>query len=435
MKKSIIAIILMLAMLCGCQSQSEEVYTTKQTDELVIYIAPGTEYWIRMAIGKFESLYGIEVTTVDFSKDAAAYADTVSAELMAGDGPDIIFPLRMNMAIAKAMKNDVFLDLTEYFTNDEEFNEVDYLENVFESGKYNGKQLLVPVTFSSETVIASTSQIENIGFSFENVSDIISYLDEMAACVPAAQQNPMFKQMTQNKNRFGVFMNQTGIEFLDYENDIVCEDEDNIRKFFESYKRYFLTDYDPDSAYYITNMGHQNMLSGEYYFYDAFTFDIDAAVRAASVLKHNGGYEIKELKSVDGSSIAAIEMVAAVSANSKNKVNAYNFIKILISEYLQNANRFNGIPIRKSSIEKTVKNAQATYTQDLDVNGFIASQLTDDEITEFIDKFSSFDKLYIKNTNIENLIFETMLPYFQDKQDYDTCFAELKSKLSLYLNE
>jgi len=61
--------------------------------------------------------------------------------------------------------------------------------------------------------------------------------------------------------------------------------------------------------------------------------------------------------------------------------------------------------------------------------------LEDKEVKKILDTLYSADIYYIQDTNITDMVFETMLPYFQDKQDYDTCFAELKSKLSLYLNE
>lgn len=434
MKRVILLILLFSALLSGCKTtiQKEETAVAEPTDELIIYIPPYSDYWLNPIISRFEFLYGIEVTTVDFSDSVETYRDTISAELMSGEGTDIIFPAAMSMNIQKAMENEVFMDLQPYLDQDTTFNKKDYLIETFETGKLDDKQYVVPFAYSFYQYISSEVKLKDLGFDWNDAQDITSFLEQISELIPEAQKNATFKQMMSSQNFWCFFFEQSGIEFINYDTNEICKDEELIKEFFEAYKKYFYLDYNSDGIIYSDGIGYKHMLCDEFYFDDAFA--LRNIISLASYLKTYGGYEMSSLKGMDGNTRAFIQMSAAVRANSKNKLNAYNFIRLLLSEETQAGNLV-GMPIHKESLEKKVYEEHSIYTTGKLSEGYTATQLEKKEVNAIIDILYSADLYCYSDDYVTEMIFETMLPYFQDKQDYDTCFNDLKSKLSLYLYE
>jgi len=427
-------ILTIILLLCGCQSAaSDDKPVFEPTDELIIYIPPYSDYWLKPIINKYEAMYDIEVTTVDLSDSYETYKERVNAELMASEGTDIIFPQFMLMNVQKTMENEIFMDLQPYFDNDEDFAEDDYLIKAFESGKYNGKLYIAPISFTFPAYTSSEQKLNELGFEWSSAQDTASFINQISQLTSKAQENKSFKQMLNSKNRRHRLIAQSGIEFIDYKEKQVCNDEASIKALFESLKNYFPIDYNPDGIIRGDNIGYKHLLDNEYYFDDSISADDHVAV--ASVLKTNGGYVIEALRGMDGLIHAQIQNSAAVRANSKNKMNAYNFIKLLLSEDIQSTYRLVGMPVHKKALGLTAYRGQITYTTGRNLGDFITTQLEKEEIEDLIVLFCSADKYHHYDITIEEIISETMLPYFQDKQDYDTCFSELKSKLNLYLYE
>ena len=110
MKRKILSAVLSAALLLtGCQgtsggpggeaSQSEPEVNMEETSEFIIYRPPETPDWLAKAIAQFRQTYrDVHVTIEDFSTSGtyeerlAQYRDRVTNELMAGEGPDVIFP-------------------------------------------------------------------------------------------------------------------------------------------------------------------------------------------------------------------------------------------------------------------------------------------------------------------------------------------------------
>lgn len=317
MKKVVVLTLVLMMILSGCQvSSSEDKVETKPTDELVVYIPPYADYWINPIIWAFKRQYGVEVTTVNFSNENyKEYGEKVTAELLSGEGPDIIFPNYMFANTHKLMENDIFMNLSPYFEQDKEFYEEDYLIKAFDAGKLGDKQYIVPITFSAPAYISSIEKTNEIGFAWDNAQTVSSFINQISDLLPAAQKNSGFKQMMRSQNWIYYFMDLSGIEFIDYEEKTVCSDEETIKEFFESYKRYFPVDYDESGVIYSDHMGYKHILEDEFYF-ENFGF-MDSLMGTASVLKTNGGYEFVPLRGMDGKIHAELETTVAVRANSK----------------------------------------------------------------------------------------------------------------------
>lgn len=93
------------------------------------------------------------------------------------------------------------------------------------------------------------------------------------------------------------------------------------------------------------------------------------------------------------------------------------------------------MPVNTKALKTIADKERLSYNSRLNLAGYTPTLLEAEEVDFIFDTLCSADDFRASDSNITHMIFDTMLPYFQDQQDYDICFAELKSKLSLYMNE
>lgn len=433
-KATMLSLLILAIPFSGCSKTKSVSVDKTPTQELTVYIPFGGSD-VQMAINNYETTYHIKVTTVDLSgENYLTYSNRVSAELLAGNGPDVIFPSTLyTMNPYKAMSNNLFLDLKPYFDQDTEWKSADYFQPILNAGFYKGKQYIVPMNFSLPVYVSSTPGLKAIGFDWKTVTDMPSFLRQISAAVPKAQQISGFSQMMNYKYFYGDFLMQSGLNLLDYTQMKACADPKAIRSFFESYKSYFKTDYREDRVINTDNMGYKHVLANEYYF--CSFFDMQSLFGTASVLKTNGGYTLSVPRDSSGKIHAITGNTVAVRANSKNKWNAYLFVKLLLSEDFQTA-QFLYNPVNKKALAASIKKQQDTYTPSMHMDGgYICTKLSDEETQTIINQLSSADNCSIYDSKVMDMTYESMLPYFQDTKSYDDCYKEMQSKLSLYLDE
>jgi len=152
---------------------------------------------------------------------------------------------------------------------------------------------------------------------------------------------------------------------------------------------------------------------------------------------------------IDGKVTANVHSTAAVFKNSENKQNAYNFIKILLSDKIQsNPNNWNsGIPVLKSALEahidKVLQNQQGKpYRVDAgeyypDSPEFYVAPVPQETILEFADMLTNVDRCVVDLSEALNYKFwdEIFLPYFKNEKTYEQFYADFKNALELYMKE
>lgn len=438
-----------LLLLTGCHGSAVggdevsggEPANMEPTGELVIYRPPYTPDWMSAAIVEFRQVYrDVKVTIEDFSTGEFArnyeeYRDRVTVELMAGEGPDVIFPLYLDMNLSKAMDNRFFLDLKPYMEQDKDFHQEDYLPGIFDGGAVGGGQYIIPLTVQLPIYLSSSQRLEEIGIGEPDSSDTAAFLRQIAGAIPQAEERTAFQQMMSSKNYFAFFLMNANLPLIDYREKTVCTDQEKIRDFFESYKLYYENDYEQSGMLYVDNMGFEALLEGEYYFDSINNFS--ELLFTAGVLKADGGYTLSILRNMDGKGAVTYNSMVAVRANTKNSMNAWRFIKLLLSETFQSKAESN-IPVHQEAIRRIARSWQENYQTDtvtMDLKGYKNAPITEEELMEVLDFSLLADTSTIPDGAMIEIVQEVMSPYFRDEKSYEDCFNELNSRLRLYVDE
>jgi ABC-type glycerol-3-phosphate transport system substrate-binding protein len=139
----------------GLQSSEKLKFYTYEDSQLLKLI---DYYNVKCAENKKEEL-SIEVVRFEKQDDMLT---KISAELMAGRGPDII-SFDNRLPYEKLLKQGIFADIEQLLLNDETANKFDLSElnqNALQGFKYDGKQLVMPLFYSTDMLITTKEILE-----------------------------------------------------------------------------------------------------------------------------------------------------------------------------------------------------------------------------------------------------------------------------------
>lgn len=127
-----------------------------------------------------------------------------------------------------------------------------------------------------------------------------------------------------------------------------------------------------------------------------------------------------------------------VNGASKNKQNAYNFLKVLVSPEVQgvidasplNAVRISQIPLSNKALDMILDELKPVGALDQPSYGGLPQSFIDDYKAIIAD----IDSVYQKSP-IELMIREEFAQYWDGTLDIDACFDNLQSKLEIYISE
>ena len=137
--------------------------------------------------------------------------------------------------------------------------------------------------------------------------------------------------------------------------------------------------------------------------------------------------------SYTGKNVAEVCDVACINATSQNTENAYNFLKILLSDNVQV--RWRAFPVNKDALSSAItESTSAQYTDDM--GNVLTTALTVEEKKQYTTLITENLEWHLPVAEgVSNIIWETMEPYFQNSQTYDICLQELENRLTIYLDE
>lgn len=444
-----LAVLLLLLPLAACQPTPSSVdvsapidsltyYELTPTDSLVLYVPVFDEAQIQHLINQYEGLYDVEVEVVRVDGDYEAYAERVANDLAGGTGPDVLFLDYLYLDIAKAALNNNFLDLTELLAEDEDFSEEDYVAGVFNACRFGGRQYTIPLSFFSPLFLSAESKLEELGFDWESIGKTSDFLEEISRLTPVAKQNGSFTQMLQSKNYAGIFDWASGVSLLDYENNVVLPDEKALREYLHAYKTYFPYDYDESGRSTVDNFGANSLIQGKFFFWSASLMIADLTWNIDTLEEASCGYRLRALPSQNGEIVGSVDGQMAINANTKNPLNAYNFIKMMLSAEIQSSRNplLTYVPIHKEAINAIIYGAYTFDVAGTTYGGRRSAYLSEEELDAVVETLVGVDRFTQRNSsNVSVMLSESMLPFFKDEKSYDDCLADLKNRLTLYLSE
>lgn len=420
--------ILMVLTLFGCNSENDN---NNNSDLLTIYVVNESPI-IRLIDAYNDSNKSDKINVVEI-QDGDTLNSKLSAELMAGKGPDIVLYDSSYNGISnmeKMMALDVFADYNELIKNDSSDSSIDlknYNEVVMDSGIYNGKRYFMPISYMPNFLITTTklsdeysidtsksityekspkvlSKYLNKAKKSENMSGFYNVNEELYALIDS---NIDFfnKTNTLQSDKFLNNLNALSELILpaDKNNSLGTDPLELVLKgntIFASL--YQITGSEPNGMGYI------------YYYFKSNS--------QTPLIMNN-------LSDSEDTSSAFIDKGFLINNNSDKKESAFKFVKYMLSEDVQ-CNSEVGLPVNKAAQKKLIEEIDLdsyNMEKDSDYNNFISNY---SNALDGINK-CGFRNDYFNNSIINDVVSKYVSGDITEKQ----FIKEIQGKTQLYLNE
>ncbi|MFZ2539333.1 MAG: extracellular solute-binding protein, partial [Oscillospiraceae bacterium] len=369
----------------------------------------------------------------------------LNTKIMAGKGPDL-FWLPQDVADSyKIMESGALADMTSYFENDENFNIDDFNKNVFYGGQQMGKQYVVPLNYSIPLLLTTKNIVSETGFDVSKCTNFFTCGKEIAR---VAKENKLKCKENEICNFLFIpyyWQLNSGVNWMNYEKDIVSIDTPEIKKIYEMLKSDMLPIlHSRDGSYPPrTVLGAHSFIQKKTMFADVTNYGfLRLSELIKAIIAKDEEPVIIPWRNVNGKIQATAYDSVAVLGNSENKQNAYNFIKLLMSpefsaEYYKNQNSFflGMFPINNTVATDYFKfnsNAQKVYFDGEGIRDM--SQMSE----SYIDQLMGYGSEVVGMSMYSKAIYDfnkIMQPYLDGTKSYEKCIENAKEQFEIYVTE
>lgn len=389
------------------------------------------------AVERFKQLYpNVEVTYEIVSDDE--FEMQVRTEIPAGSGPDVLLGYSSLLPdIYKTMSTGIFTDLAPYMSNDPEYDPADYYEGVMKGGQMYGKQYIIPLSFGINAFMTSKELLEKNGIDSESLK---TWKGFYKACTVFHENNPgkaLINYGVKDYYISNLFL-ASGFRMIDYENNNVSFDTERFHEVFDLCRMYC----NPEVPENLPIGNEAFELKYEECFLATLGRSTPSVTISLFSLMRSMSQETPvfcPIPNTEGGFTADIVDFASIPEGSQNKLNAWRFIKVLLSDEIQYGDTTGGStphsaftagnPVRRESLSKQV------YDQ---IDGQPEwAPCSPDDAKQYIEQADLITDAILYPAMTRKYVIEIMTPYItsNDGSNYDKQLAKLISTLELYKDE
>ncbi len=373
------------------------------------------------------------------SNDYMAGYTQMNNDIIAGNMPDILIVDSYNMSIENYVSKGLLADVGELLANDPELANEEYMNNVFEACKIDGKLYEVIPSFSVSTYIGKTSLVgSRTSWTMKDAQELMAQMPEGTSLFGNMTRDSFFYSVMQMSGRNFVNVSTGECKFNSEEFISLMEFAMTLPEeiIYDYTSENWYTDYENQyrenrtvlSACYISNM--QNLvytINGS--FGEPVTFvGMPTSSGQGSVIYTSSSY--------------------AISAKSAHVDEAWNFVKYYLTDEYQETISWQ-LPVKKLQFDilaqKATKNptyfdGNGTEVEDgyyywINDENIALNPLTLRQVYDITNYISGVTQRAYYNTQIENIITEEMAAYYSGQKSSKEVAEIIQSRVQLYVNE
>lgn len=441
MKRAVLGLLAMLLLctsLTGCGKKAEVI---EATTALTIYVDIYTKGSLARTISEYKRVYPeVDLNVVDLSQlDITEYNTKLKNEVQSGKGPDVIYVTDMSFEnIYKTVNSGVFCELTPLIEADESFHLDDYHKIVMDAGVFDSKRYLMPITYATPCLMTTQSILDETKIDRTKLTDIISIATEFDHYL-SENDKRIFKE---NRQWYSGLFPFLGLDFADYNDASYSLDEKLIKQAAQLFKRIYPQDkYSSDGMTYSSTFDGFYELSKKQGMFKFYNWgDIGTVVNNAAALVGAGEKPILlPIKTADNKLQATVKQSVGINANSPNKKNAFGFIKVLLSDPVQNYDRYTmDYPVRQESLDKRIAYCKGDVAETdstlFESDGIIMESPDQAFFDNYLAMLKGIERCRFEDPATGILAYE-MEGFYEGKKSIEECIQEAKSKLEIYVSE
>lgn len=436
----LINIWLLLFLLCACSSETKpDVQNTINMD------VKASDLNTLAAIKEFNSKNKVQISITTITNQQIAgneYRDKRVTSILAREGPNIILDSMSSfLSFSKVIESNVLCDLNQFINEDKDLNFSDFYMKVLDMGVIDGKRYFVPLNFQIPMLWSSKRLLENNKIEIDDSKWTFEDLMKIEEKFITDKSTQKYLFVTD----FYTILQSNWDKYIDITEKKVKFNSDEFIHLLEDYKAIhpYILDYYKlkGPELFIEYMKNNSLL---------FSFENLAPksvwinnTAANKVLKSQ--LELFLYPGVDGNNhpIGFAGEFISITNSCKNKKDAYQFIKLLLSEKFQADEENLSIPINKHAYKAVLNryygdegNNKLIYNYaDADKPQYTSISLPDDIITKINKFIDNMDSCYYIDANILYMVNEEVESFISGKQTSSQAANVIQNRVSIYLNE
>ena len=383
-----------------------------------------------------------EYDSFSTTDDYMAGYTQLNNDIISGNMPDILIYDNF-LPIENYINKGLLADVGTLIAQDEELSKKEFMNNVFEAYKVNGKLYEVIPSFSVQTFIGKASILgDRTSWTFRDLNEVMASLPEGTSS---------FGEMTKSSFLYYI-LNFCGSDFVDVSTGKCNFDSQNfidMLKYANTFPEDVDYDYDDDDAW----MSYWNDYQSQYR--EDRTLLRSTYIGSLKDMSYeiNGyfGCDVEFVgfptESGKGSVIGSSSDAFALSAKSANLDAAWDFVRYyLTEEYQQNIEW--SLPVLKSEFmrraqEATQKNyymdgnEKVEYDDTFEINGesVVIEPLSQAQVDQMVSFIESVDTLSYYNPDIANILDEEAASFFAGQKSAEEVAKVIQSRVQIYVDE
>ncbi|MBO4927928.1 MAG: extracellular solute-binding protein [Clostridiales bacterium] len=366
-------------------------------------------------------------------------SEQVYLDMLSGNGPDILVDFS---GYSQFNSEEVLVDLNTYVDGESGLNRDEYFDNVLSAFETKDKLFQIPVCFDIRGLMGNEILIgERSGWTYSEFFQIVETLDPDVTVMEEMRYNELLYELLSNAMD----------SFIDYSRKEVYFDGDEFKQLLQIVKEYGVEtvhdSYDyVDSYEYFPNSFYgprEKMDEGILALTDTYIYSLEQYAENASIC--NGKVIYVGMPSPEGTGMSAAPMLTmAISAFSKKKDEAWNFIRQMFDEDAQYdlTNSFSSIPLNRKAFDKINDEAisrNAQQIRDLIENGWdteeMITPITQAHKEGFLKLVESVSTIMSSDPAVIAIIEEETAGYFAGQRELDEVCANIQKRTTIIVNE
>jgi ABC-type glycerol-3-phosphate transport system substrate-binding protein len=447
--------IVLAAMLAACYNgtnksgnlNSAESTESHAADQMIVYCDPGDLY-ISDAVKEFNSIEKrspVNIKEFNYSTQTEETKNKLISDLLAGDGPDIIFAFNsLFPKLRKTCNSGVFLDLNSLIKNDKDFKLTDYNQNVINSGIVDNKRCMLPICYRLPSIWTTKNILKSNDIHIsdskltwkEFFNEAKKYMDKHAGEAkyftgnffePSYIMEDICGELVDCKNKVTRFNTKEFINFLKKYKEInpaICQTDEINKK--GTVSRYL----DSNSIVAIGTGG---------YIAPNNVFEIN------SVLKKELNQDVMTLNypSIDDRQIKSAypERMIGINSKCRSQEKAFEFVKLLLSEKYQERTDIQGIPVNIKGYRDLVAKYSDESAKFIELGStYVIKQVNGIPLPASVLKntdevINNINNCQIIDYSIVEIASYEVTEYLKGKSSAEETAKAIDDKVKLYINE
>ena len=397
------------------------------------------DYEVRKQVFAFnKKSQDVRFSIVDYSRyDSDAGGEgmaRLNTDIASGSAPDILV-LSSFMPIRSYISKGVFEDLTPYFDNDEEIKGNQYLTNILDAFKTDGKMYAVVPSFYVNAIVGKTA---DIGDGSQFTPDFADQLAKDKGVTP----EKMFGTCTRDEMLYQA-LEMCGSQFVDWENSTCSFDSPEFIRILQ-----FISQFPEKIDELREEDTSADYRSGKSLFYRESMGAFDEYVN----LRYGVfGEEVTMTgfpSPKPGNAVIFPQLEIAINASSQDKDGCWSFVRrFLLDEYQNSVEMY--WPVSITALDKLANAAtEPLYYEDeygnkvedhivVNIGGedIALPRISDTEIDQMYAFLKGLNSESYYDVSIENIVAEESAAFFAGQKSAEDVASVIQSRVQIYMNE